>query len=96
MFLQNHKPSVSHNIYFKIPYTLQNIPISFRQSNFFPDSHIRTMSTKISPQNITNSAKSAHSIKICLTVIVVEHATQTGGSSFFQKKGMHEIGMTNT
>ena len=32
------------------------------------------------------SNKSAHSIKICLTVITVLHATQTGASSFFKIK----------
>ena len=34
--------------------------------------------------------KSAHSIKIYLTVIVLLHATQTGGSSFLQKKEIRQ------
>ena len=52
--------------------------------NFSPDSHFEIMRTKIFAQNVfLTSTKSAHSIKICLTVIVVLHVTQTGGSSFF-------------
>ena len=55
---------------------------------FSPDSHFGTVSTKISPQKyfFLASTKSAHSVKVCLTVIAAFHAPQTGGSSFFKRK----------
>ena len=63
-----------------------------------PNSHFGTVNTKISPQNISFQPppnQHTHSIKMCLTVIAVLRGTQTGSCSFFQKKGMREIGMTN-
>ena len=41
------------------------------------------------------ATKSAHSIKICFTAMIVFHATQARGSTFFQKEGMSQIRMTN-
>ena len=44
------------------------------------------LNTKLSPQNTSFSPPlNQHSIKISLTVVIVLHATQTGGSSFFQR-----------
>ena len=58
----------------------------------FPHSEYKNLSSE---SLFLTSTKSAYSIKICLTVVVVLHATQTEDSSFFKKKEMHEIGMTN-
>ena len=76
-------------MYLKIPDTLWNVPISKLFSEFtFRNSEYKDLSSKYF---FLTSNKSAHSVKICLTVIVVLHTTHTGRS----KKGMREIAMTN-
>ena len=50
---------------------------------FSPDWHFRTVNTEISPPKyfFPTSTKSAQPFKICLTVIISLHATQTGGQT---------------
>ena len=59
----------------------QEIKNSFR--NYVPKKWIQRSLFEIFLSNLN---KSAHSIKICLTVITALHATQTGASSFLKIK----------
>ena len=73
---------MKHTNLFQVVKTFLRIPMS--------EQWIQRSLRKIFLSNL-QSIKSAHSIKICLTVIVVLDATQTGGSCFFLKKGMRKL-----
>ena len=65
-------------MYFKIPYTLQIIPIAFRYSNIFSGFTFRNSEYKdlSSKYFFLTSNKSVHTIKTCLTVIVEKSSPQ--------------------
>ena len=84
--------------YFSTQYLFQNTLYFIEHTNLFQvvknflrihisEQWVQRFAFKI----FLTASKSVQSIK---TVIAL-HATKTGSSSFFQKKGMHEIGMTN-
>ena len=70
--------------FFHTPNTLNRTYQSLSGSQHFSlDSHFGTVNTKTFLQKFLTSTKSAHSIKMYLTVL---HATQTEGSSFSKRK----------
>ena len=87
MFKQLFKHT-SHKHYLDTLHILENTPISGKNSKIisgitFRKSEYKDFSSKYF---FLISNKSAHSIKICLTVITALHATQTAASSFLKIK----------
>ena len=90
---KNHHLSISQLKYFSTQNLLQHSSYFIEHTNLFQvvksfsgftfrNSEYTDLSSKYF---FLTSTKSAHSIKICLTVITVLHATQTAISSVFKK-----------
>ena len=75
--------------------TSQNTPTSLQKSLFL-GWHLETVNIKTFSQNnsLFHLNISVHSIEVWLMVITVSHVTQTGASSFFQKKRMPQMKVT--